>query len=111
PLTLGFPAEDLLLQGTLATNSTLGVVLPIVTALNAFSVVRLFARLFLGRPTAAAHDLADALPRERWILTAALLFLLLGGLFPAPLIRLPALAAERMVNLVSHQLHAAQRKD
>lgn len=109
PLTLGFPAEDLLLQGTLATNSTLGVVLPVVTALNAFSVVRLFARLFLGRPSVAAHDLADALPRERWILTAALLFLLLGGLFPAPLIRLPALAAERMINLVSHQLHTAQR--
>lgn len=101
PLTLGFPAEDLLLQGTLAANPYLGVVLPVVTALNAFSVVRLFARLFLGRPTAAAHDMADALPRERWVLTAALLFLLLGGLFPAPLIKLPALAAERIVRPVS----------
>ena len=108
PLTLGFPAEDLLLQGTLATNPYLGIVLPVVTALNAFSVVRLFARLFLGRPIAAAHDLADALPRERWILTAALLFLLLGGLFPAPLIRLPALAADRIVNAVSGQSHTAQ---
>ena len=109
PLTLGFPAEDLLLQGTLATNPYLGVVLPVVTALNAFSVVRLFARLFLGRPISAAQDLADALPRERWILTAALLFLLLGGLFPAPLIRLPALAAERIVNLISAQSHTAQQ--
>lgn len=109
PLTLGFPAEDLLLQGTLASNPYLGVVLPAVTAINAFSVVRLFARLFLGRPVAAAHDLADALPRERWVLTAALLFLLLGGLFPAPLIRLPALAAERLVNLVSDQSHTTQR--
>ena len=109
PLTLGFPAEDLLLQGTLATNPYLGVVLPVVTAINAFSVMRLFARLFLGRPVAAAHDLADALPRERWVLTAALLFLLLGGLFPAPLIRLPALAAERIVKLVADQSHTAQR--
>ncbi len=109
PLTLGFPAEDLLLQGTLATNPYLGIVLPVVTALNAFSVVRLFARLFLGRPISAAQDLADALPRERWILTAALLFLLLGGLFPAPLIRLPALAAERIVNLISAQSHTAQQ--
>lgn len=108
PLTLGFPAEDLLLQGTLAANPYLGVVLPIVTALNAFSVVRLFAQLFLGRPIAAAGDLADALPRERWILTAALLFLLLGGLFPAPLIRLPALAAERIVNLVIGEAHTAR---
>ena len=105
PLTLGFPAEDLLLQGTLATNPYLGVILPIVTALNAFSVVRLFARIFLGKPVAAAQTLADALPRERWVLTAALLFLLFGGLFPAPLIRLPALAAERMVRLVPGQAH------
>ena len=110
PLTLGFPAEDLLLQGTLATNPTLGVVLPIVTAINAFSVVRLFARLFLGRSIAAAHNLVDALPRERWILTAALLFLLLGGLFPAPLIRLPALAAERIVAVISDQSHTAQKR-
>jgi NADH-quinone oxidoreductase subunit M len=108
PLTLGFPAEDLLLQGTLASNPYLGVVLPVVTAVNAFSVVRLFARLFLGRPRAAVHNLADALPRERWVLTAALLFLLLGGLFPAPLIRLPAIAATRIVNLVSNQTHTAQ---
>jgi NADH-quinone oxidoreductase subunit M len=106
PLTLGFPAEDLLLQGTLAANPYLGVVLPVVTALNAFSVVRLFARLFLGRPIAAAHDLTDALPRERWVLAAALLFLVLGGLFPAPLIRLPALAAEHIVKRVSGAAHS-----
>ena len=108
PLSLGFPAEDLLLQGTLAANPYLGIVLPVVTAMNAFSVVRLFARLFLGRPIAAAQDVADALPRERWILTAALLFLLLGGLFPAPLIRLPALAAERIISTISGTSHAAK---
>jgi NADH-quinone oxidoreductase subunit M len=102
PLTLGFPAEDLLLQGTLATNPYLGVVLPIVTAINAFSVVRLFARIFLGKPVAAAQTLADALPRERWVLTAAFLFLLLGGLFPSALIRLPAIAAERLAGKAAH---------
>jgi NADH-quinone oxidoreductase subunit M len=96
PLTLGFPAEDLLLQGTLAASPWLGVILPMVTAMNAFSVMRLFARLFLGHPVKAADNLADALPRERWILTAALLFLLLGGLFPSLFLRLPSLAAERL---------------
>jgi NADH-quinone oxidoreductase subunit M len=101
PLTLGFPAEDLLMQGTLATNPYLGVVLPVVTALNAFSVVRLFARLFLGNPVAAAHHVEDALVRERWVLTVAFLFLLIGGLFPSQLVRLPAVAAERLVNAVS----------
>lgn len=108
PLTLGFPAEDLLLQGTLATNPYLGVVLPVVTAINAFSVVRLFARLFLGRPVAAANNVADALRRERWVLTAALLFLVFGGLFPAQVMRLPAIAAERLVKAVSGSHQTAQ---
>jgi NADH-quinone oxidoreductase subunit M len=108
PLTLGFPAEDLLLQGTLATNPYLGVVLPVVTALNAFSVVRLFARLFLGQPAAAASHVADALLRERWVLTAALLFLIIGGLFPAQPMRLPAIAAERLVKAVSSSHQTAR---
>ncbi len=108
PLTLGFPAEDLLLQGTLATNPYLGVVLPVVTAINAFSIVRLFARLFLGQPVVAAHNVADALRRERWVLTAALLFLVLGGLFPAQTMRLPAVAAERLVRAVSGSHQTAQ---
>lgn len=108
PLTLGFPAEDLLLQGTLASNPYLGVVLPVVTAINAFSIVRLFARLFLGQPVSAARDLADALPRERWVLIAALLFLVLGGLFPSQPMRLPAIAAEKLMKSVSGSDHAAQ---
>lgn len=108
PLTLGFPAEDLLLQGTLATNPYLGVVLPVVTAINAFSVMRLFARLFLGQPVSAARDLADALPRERWVLVAALLFLVLGGLFPAQPMRLPAIAAERLMKSIPGLLQTAQ---
>jgi NADH-quinone oxidoreductase subunit M len=108
PLTLGFPAEDLLLQGTLAANPWLGIVLPVVTAMNAFSVVRLFARLFLGKPVDAAHELTDALPRERWMLAAALLFLVLGGLFPATLIHLPALAAERIVHALTNPTHTTR---
>ncbi len=101
PLTLGFPAEDLLLHGTLTTHPRLGVVLPIVTALNAFTVIRLFATLFLGRPGAETRGLADALPRERWVLTAALLFLLLGGIQPAALVRAPAIAAEHLASLLN----------
>lgn len=97
PLTLGFCAEDLLLHGTLETHPQLGIILPIVTALNAFTVIRLFTRLFLGKPAAVASDLRDALPRERLVLTAALLFLIIGGLRPSYFVHLPARAAERLV--------------
>jgi NADH-quinone oxidoreductase subunit M len=78
PLTLGYYGENLLLHGILETHSQLGIVLPLVTALNAFHVLRLFARLFLGRPIQATRGLSDALPRERWALTLALLFLLIA---------------------------------
>lgn len=96
PLTLGFCAEDLLLHATLATHPQLGLVMPMVTALNAFSVLRLFARLFLGRPMVDGELLVDALPRERLVLTCCLLFLILGGLFPSVLLQLPSTSARRL---------------
>jgi NADH-quinone oxidoreductase subunit M len=107
PLTLGFSAEDLLLHGTLETHPLLGFILPIVTALNAFNIIRLFASLFLGKPGSIATHLSDALPRERWVLTAALLFLIIGGLFPAFFIHLPAKAAHRLTTTPKSALESA----
>jgi NADH-quinone oxidoreductase subunit M len=111
PLTLGFCAEDLLLHGTLATHPRLGFVMPAVTALNAFSVLRLFARLFLGPAGPEARGLADALPRERRALAAALVFLVAGGLAPGPLLRLPAAAAERLAGIVAPGRHAVEQRE
>ena len=50
--------------------------------MNAVSIFRLFARLFLGKRRTGFTAMADALPRERWILAAGVLFVVLGGLFP-----------------------------
>ncbi len=107
PLTLGFAAEDLLLHGTLESHPHLGFILALVTALNAFHVLRLFLRLFLGQPGREARAITDALPRERWALTIALLFLVMGGLHPMALIRLPAEAATRLAASVSKMKDAA----
>jgi len=96
PLTLGFVAEDLLLHGALIRHPQFGVILPIVTALNAVSVLHLFAKLFFGQAGAEARAIQDALPRERWVLTVGILFLVIGGIFPGPFSRLPAAAAERL---------------
>ncbi|MEY4166763.1 MAG: hypothetical protein RIR52_587 [Acidobacteriota bacterium] len=101
PLTLGYAAEDLLLHGTLETHPHLGIILPIVTALNAFHVMRLFTTTFLGQPVRAALTITDALPRERWVLTAAILFLIIGGLYPAVFVHLPARAAENFIHSVT----------
>jgi NADH-quinone oxidoreductase subunit M len=94
PGTLSFCSQDLLIHGTLASHPLTGLLLPIATALNALSVFRLFARLFLGRRKTGFTVMADALPRERWILTAGVVFVVLGGLFPNSIVARRAVEAE-----------------
>ena len=82
PGTLSFCSQDLLIHGTLVSHPLTGLLLPIATAMNAVSMFRLFTRLFLGKRRTGFTLMADALPRERWILTAGVLFVVFGGLFP-----------------------------
>ena len=82
PGTLGFCSQDLLIRGTLTSHPLTGLLLPIATAMNAISIFRLFTRLFLGKRRTGFTVMADALPRERWVLAAGVLFVVLGGLFP-----------------------------
>lgn len=82
PGTLGFCSQDLLIHGTLTSHPLTGLLLPVATALNAISFFRLFTRLFLGKRRTGFTVMADALPRERWILAATVLFVVFGGLFP-----------------------------
>ncbi len=88
PGTLSFCSQDLLIHGTLASHPLGGLLLPITIALNAVSIFRLFTRLFLGKHRTGFTVIADALPRERWILTAGVLFVVLGGLFPNAIVRI-----------------------
>ncbi|HEY7838217.1 MAG TPA: proton-conducting transporter membrane subunit [Terriglobales bacterium] len=94
PGTLGFCSLDLLVHGTMASHPLTGLLLPIATAMNAVSVFRLFARLFLGRRKTGLIGMADALPRERWIFTVGVAFFVLGGLFPSAIVARRAAEAE-----------------
>lgn len=94
PGTLSFCSQDLLIHGTLASHPQTGLLLPIATAMNAVSVFRLFARLFLGRRRTGFTVMADTLPRERWILAVGVLFVVLGGLFPNAIVARRAAEAE-----------------
>ncbi|HXU19952.1 MAG TPA: proton-conducting transporter membrane subunit [Verrucomicrobiae bacterium] len=82
PGTLGFCSQDLLIHGALTSHRLIGLLLPIATAMNAISFFRLFTRLFLGKRRTGFTVMADALPRERWILAAGVLFVVFGGVFP-----------------------------
>jgi NADH-quinone oxidoreductase subunit M len=94
PGTLSFCSQDLLIHGTLASHPLTGLLLPIAIAMNAVSIFRLFTRLFLGKRRTGFTVMADALPRERWILTAVVLFVVLGGLFPNAIVRLVPVASD-----------------
>src|SRR4029079_3397175 len=80
--TLGFAADDLLFHGALETHPLLGIALPLATALNAITVLRLFATLFMGRRVTHATPIPDARPGERLALTASVVFLVAGGIAP-----------------------------
>ena len=94
PGTLSFCSQDLLIHGTLASHSLTGLLLPVAIAMNAVSVFRLFARLFLGKRRTGFTVMADCLPRERWILAAGVLFVVIGGLFPNAIVTLRSAEAE-----------------
>jgi NADH-quinone oxidoreductase subunit M len=100
PGTLSFCSQDLLIHGTLKSNPQTGLLLPVATAMNAVSVFRLFTRLFLGKRRTGFTVMADALPRERWILSAGVLFVVLGGLFPHAIVALRSAEAETLAEAI-----------
>jgi len=92
PGTLGFAGQHLLVHGMLAAHSWWGVALPIAIALNAYHVFVLFTHLFLGKPVFSRSSVPDALPRERWALSAFIVLLIWGGLAPDRVVALREIA-------------------
>ncbi|MBB5032268.1 proton-conducting transporter transmembrane domain-containing protein [Prosthecobacter vanneervenii] len=82
PGTLGYCAEELIFHGMLQSHLSAGIVLLVATVFNAINLLRLYNTLFLGVLPKHVINIPDALPRERWPLTACILFLVLGGLMP-----------------------------
>ncbi|MGB8329719.1 MAG: hypothetical protein WCE62_06295, partial [Polyangiales bacterium] len=84
-LTLGFVAEDLLVQGAVEEFPLLAFALILATALNGVSVIRAFFTLFSG---SAKHiGESDLTRRETGALTVLMATLLLAGLFPGGTVR------------------------
>jgi formate hydrogenlyase subunit 3/multisubunit Na+/H+ antiporter MnhD subunit len=80
PLTLGFVAEDLLVQGSVEEFPLQSLVLIVATAFNGMNVMRSFFHLFSGMRAHTGE--ADLTKRESRPLSAVLVFLLVGGLVP-----------------------------
>ncbi len=88
PLTLGFVAEDLLVQGTVGEFPVLGLSLVVATATNGITVLRAFFYLFTGsKKKVSTPDLGR---RESVLLAGAVTLLIIFGLIPHPLVRFEA---------------------
>ncbi len=85
PLTLGFVAEDLLVQGSVEEFPILGFALIVATALNGISVMRAFFTLFSGSSKHIGES--DLTRRESGVLTVVMATLLLTGMFPGFTVR------------------------
>ncbi len=93
PGTIGFCDLDLLVHAGYTTNKLIGVLVPCALALNAMSVIKLHARIFLGPVLPGMDVIPDALPRERVPITVAIVFLLLVGLVPGKWVETVSLIA------------------
>ena len=96
PGTLGFCSEDLLMHGVLETHPWIGLAIPIATALNGFSIYRLFSILFLGKREAPSSVVPDATRRERWPIAVFVALLILLGLAPQVAVGLRSQAARSL---------------
>lgn len=101
PGTLGFCSEDLLIHGTLVSHPQIGLLLPVATAMNAVSLFRLFSKIFLGTQRTGVHGVGDAIPRERWVLTAIVFFIVAAGLMPNVTVSLRANAAHEISRIMT----------
>ncbi|MFT4512904.1 MAG: formate hydrogenlyase subunit 3/multisubunit Na+/H+ antiporter MnhD subunit [Planctomycetota bacterium] len=80
PMTIGFVAEDLLVQGSIDEYPQIGLMLIVVTALNGMNIMRCFFALFSGqRDHVGERDLTRL---EVVVLTAAMAALLVTGVAP-----------------------------
>ena len=78
--TLGFVAEDLLVQGSVSHYPIRGMSLIIATAFNGITVMRSFFALFCGT---SVHNNAPGLTlREKLALNSVLVLLVVAGLWP-----------------------------
>ncbi len=82
PLTLGFIAEDLMIQGALTNLPGCGLLLMVATAFNSMAVARAFFYLFMGERT--GNGAGDLGRRELLIFSLVMALLLLIGTVPGP---------------------------
>ncbi|HUO56963.1 MAG TPA: proton-conducting transporter membrane subunit [bacterium] len=85
PGTLGFVAQELLVDGSVESFPGFGFLVAVAAALNGITILRAYGSLFCGAPTTSGQE--QLRPRERLAMMGLLAFLLACGLWPVPLLK------------------------
>jgi len=88
PGTLGFVAQELLVNGAVAAFPVMGFAVVVASALTGLAVVRMYFSLFCGRSDALARSSQHfrLTPREAWTFVALVAVLVGLGIAPRPLV-------------------------
>ncbi len=85
PGTLGFVAQELLVDGSVEAFPGFGFLVGVAAALNGITILRAYGALFCGTFTSPWQE--QLRPRERLAMMGLVAFLLIGGLWPVPLLK------------------------
>ena len=109
PGTLGFIAQELLVDGAVDEFPVMGFAVVIASALTGLAVLRMYFSLFCGRPDALTHpSLRFGLkPREAWTFVALVMTLIGLGLLPRPLVDSRFDASGEILRLRQERISAA----
>jgi NADH-quinone oxidoreductase subunit M len=110
PLTLGFIATELLVDGAVEASPLIGAAVAAVTMLNGIAVLRAYFLLFTGTRHVSSVSLKISLRERIAVLTmSALIFG--GGLFPRPGVMALSEAAEQLFHQRYHDAGSRPVKD
>lgn len=82
----GFVSEYLILIGTFATHAWWAVVATFGVVAAAVYLLWAYQRVFHGKAEGPNAELADATPKEQWVLVPIVLLIIVLGVFPKPVL-------------------------
>ena len=96
PGTFGFVGTELLVDATVESHPYVGIIVVVAAALNGITVVQAFFRLFGGAPylTSVSFQIRT---RERYAVLVLAAVVIIGGVFPQPIVASRSRAAEEIL--------------
>jgi NADH-quinone oxidoreductase subunit M len=97
----GFVSEYLILIGTFATHSWWAVVATFGVVAAALYLLWAYQRVFHGRAVGPNAEIADATPKEQWVLVPIVVLIVVLGVFPKPVLDRITPSVEQLIHHVA----------